>query len=297
MQEYISDIELRRQAWKYYAVPFFWIVYGFFLPLAWARLGLWSVVLIIFPGVWLYTWLSYLMHESWHRYIPNINNDRFFKLSACLLGADPQLYRLVHGCHHSQVHTWQDTEFHPLGRIGSRPIRALYNTLEIVFGVIFIFALLACVVPRDPRYRDRYRKRAALAAWLSIAAVYGTLGVACATAFNLSASRILVPWLINIWICALAVHQDQMIQHAGIIVDGDIHARNLATRNLPPKGLTSRILLFLFHNDPRDHLLHHTMVRVHHRPFPGRIPLPENAVCVSVGDYLRILADLVAGRT
>ena len=50
MHEYISDIELRRQAWKYYAVPIFWIVYTFFLPWAWTRFGPWSILLMVIPG-------------------------------------------------------------------------------------------------------------------------------------------------------------------------------------------------------------------------------------------------------
>ncbi|MBE0537361.1 MAG: fatty acid desaturase, partial [Phycisphaerae bacterium] len=270
MQEYISDIEIRRQAWKYLAAPILWLAYAFLLPFLWAKLGPWSLLVMIFPGAWLYNWLSYLAHESWHRYVPNINNDRFFKHAFCLLGADPQLYRLVHGRHHSQIHTWQDTEFHPLGRIRSRPLRALYNILEIAFGVIFIFALLSWVVPRHPQYRHRYSKSAAAVALLSIAAIYGTLGLAAALAFNLSAAQVLIPWLLSLWISAVIVHQDQMIQHAGIILDGDVRQRDLATRNLRPAGPASRLLLFLFHNDPREHVLHHTLVRVYHRPFPDR---------------------------
>lgn len=294
--DYISDTELRRQAWKYTAVPLFWLLYAFLLPASWARFGLWTLLIMVFPGAWLYAWLSYLMHESWHRYVPDVDNDRFFTLASILLGTDPQLYRLVHGFHHSKTNTWQDTEFHPLGRIRSRPVRALYNILEIVFGVLFIFAMLSWVVPRHPRYRDRYSKPAAAAAIVAIAAVYGAVGLASATVFDLSARQIAVPWLINFWICAFFVHQDQMIQHAGVIVEGDSRQRNLATRNLPPANLASRLILFLFHNDPREHVLHHTMVSVHHRPFPGRIPLPENAIQISLRDYLYCLRDLVTGR-
>lgn len=296
MHEYISDIELRRQAWKYYAVPIFWIVYTLFLPWAWTRFGPWPILLMVIPGAWLYAWLSYLMHESWHRYVPNVNNDRFLKFANLLLGCDPQLYRLVHGYHHSRIHTWDDTEFHPIGRIPSRPHRALYNTLEIVFGLIFIFALLACVVPRHPRYRDRYSRSSSILAFLCITLIYGTIGLASALTFGLAAPQVLIPWAINFWICAFVVHQDQMIQHGGIIVDGDLDERNLATRNFPAAGPVSRFILFLLHSDPREHVLHHTMVRVHHRPFPGRVPLPENAVYISPLAYVRVLAALITGK-
>ena len=38
------------------------------------------------------------------------------------------------------------------------------------------------------------------------------------------------------------------------------------------------------------------MVKVHSRPFPGSIPLPAEAVVISLRDYLKVLAAMLAGR-
>jgi hypothetical protein len=56
------------------------------------------------------------------------------------------------------------------------------------------------------------------------------------------------------------------------------------------------IYLFLTHNDSREHVLHHTLTSIHSRPFPGGIPLPDEAVMITVGDYLRILGQLLIGK-
>lgn len=55
------------------------------------------------------------MHECWHGYVPNIPSKKFYNIFAYMLFTDPQIYRIVHAYHHGMVHSWEDTEFHPLG--------------------------------------------------------------------------------------------------------------------------------------------------------------------------------------
>ncbi len=293
MTEYISDRRIRQQAPKYYMVLVAWPVYVFFLPFVWSVSKLLCAFYLLFAGAYLYNEMAQLMHECWHKYTPNINNNFFYTIYSYFLVTDPQIYRLVHGYHHSKVNTWDDTEFHPLGRINNAFVRRAYNFVEIVFGFIFILGLLMWVLPRHERYRDKYKKSGnilSIGMWILI---YGSFGLVSAIVFDLTLSQIVVPYLINLWLCSFAIHHNQLIEHGGLIADGDIHQRNMATRNLKHDTVMQKIILFLTHNDPREHVLHHTMVKENSRPFPGTIPMPENAVYISLGDYGRILRSMV----
>lgn len=126
---------IRRQASKYWLVLFLWPAYLFFLPLVFARLGIFSLLYMIFPGIYLFTWVGFLMHESWHKYVPNIPNGFFYNAFALMLLSDPQLYQMTHGFHHSKVHTYEDAEFHPVGEVRNRAVRIIYNWLEVIIGV------------------------------------------------------------------------------------------------------------------------------------------------------------------
>ena len=293
MAEYISDRRIRRQAPKYYLVGVAWPVYVFFLPFIWSVSKLLCVFYLLFAGAYLYNEMAQLMHECWHKYTPNINNNFFYTVYSYFLVTDPQIYRLIHGYHHSKVNTWDDTEFHPLGRINNAFLRRAYNFIEIVVGFIFILGLLMWVLPRHERYRDKYRKSGniiSIGMWILI---YGSIGLVSAIAFELTVSQVVAPYLISLWLCSFAIHHDQLIEHGGVIAEGDIHQRNLATRNLRHDTVMQRMVLFVTHNDPREHVLHHTMVKENSRPFPGTIPMPENAVYISLPDYGRILRDMI----
>jgi len=293
MTRYISDRQLRRQASKYYLIMVAWPLYVFFLPYVWSVSKVVCVFYLVFAGTCLYNEMAQLMHECWHKYTPNINNNFFYTLFSYLLVTDPQIYRLVHGYHHSRVNTWQDTEFHPLGRIRNGFIRRIYNFIEIVLGFIFILCLLTWVLPRHERYRDKYRLWRGILAVVMWIAIYGCLGWMSAMVFGMTASQIVVPYLVNLWLCSFAIHHDQLIEHGNVISDGDIRQRNMATRNLRHDTVMEKILLFLFRNDAGQHLLHHTTVKENSRPFPGKIPMPENAVYISLRDYGRILWNMV----
>jgi hypothetical protein len=57
-----------------------------------------------------------------------------------------------------------------------------------------------------------------------------------------------------------------------------------------------KLFLFLTHGDSREHVLHHTLTPHYLRPFPGKAPMPEAAVYITLGDYFRILADMFRGK-
>ena len=134
----ISDAAIRGQAWKYYFVMLAWPAFVFAFPLALARLKFFAIVPLVFPGLYLFTWVGYLMHESWHSYVPNVANPFFYNLFSLMLLTDPQVYKMLHGHHHMEVNSWDDREFHPAGKIESSAWRRLHNFFEIAGGVAFL---------------------------------------------------------------------------------------------------------------------------------------------------------------
>jgi hypothetical protein len=88
-----------------------------------------------------------------------------------------------------------------------------------------------------------------------------------------------------------------MIEHGNYIVEGDYNNRNMWTRNLSDKGILEKIFLFFTHGDTREHVIHHTLVSVYSRPFPGKVPMPEGAVYIDIKGYLKVLKDMLLGKT
>jgi fatty acid desaturase len=260
------------------------------------RFGFWSFPFFIFPGVYLFTWVGYLMHESWHKYVPNVNNGFFYNAFALMLLTDPQLYRMTHGLHHAQVHTHQDAEFHPLGRIENRAVRVAANWLEFILGVAFLVSMSSVAMLRDPRFEKKYRfwkLPASLACW---AVFLGGIGTLSHLAFGVTLSQIAIPWIASYWFNSFILHQSQLVEHGNLYVDGTFQERNIRTRNLKPSGPAEKIFLFFTHGDSQEHVLHHTLPGEYLRPFRGVVPLPAGAVQSTLKDYLKIAGRMLAGR-
>ncbi len=291
----ISKKMIRSQAWKFYFLVVAWPLYLLILPYVYGRFRLLWLVFMLFPGVYLFTWLLCLMHECWHKYTPNIPNDIFYNIFSYMLLTDPQLYRLVHGHHHSKVNTWDDTEFHPLGKINNIHLRRIYNFLEIALGVIFTFGIIMHILPKHPNYKSKYKRSthiiSILIMWILF---YGGLGYLSALIFNLNLYQIAIPFLITFWLGSFIIHQDQLIEHGNLIIQGNYHERNIASRNLKNKTVFEKLFHLLTHGDTREHVLHHTMVAVYSRPFPGKVAMPADAVCISLKEYAGILWRMVS---
>ncbi len=293
MTQPIPEQLIRKQAWKFYFVVIAWPLYIFILPSVYDKSKILALLFIIFPGVYLFTWLACLMHECWHKYVPNIPNNFFYYLFSYMLITDPQIYKLIHGYHHSKVNTWDDTEFHPLGEIKNPILRRIYNLLEITLGVIFIFGLHMQVIQRHPRYKDRFKRSANTIAIIMWVIIYGGLGSLSARLFNLSTSQIVIPILISFLACSLFIHHLQMIEHGNLIIEGDLQKRNVGSRNLKNDRFGEKLFNFLTHGDSREHTLHHTAVSVYSRPFPGKVPMPPESVYISLTDYAVILCKMI----
>lgn len=291
--ETISKEMIRSQGWKFYFLVVAWPLYLFILPYVYARFNMLSILFMLFPGAYLFSWLLCLMHECWHKYTPNIPNGIFYNTFSYMLLTDPQLYRLVHGRHHSKVNTWDDTEFHPLGKIDNIHLRRIYNFIEISLGVIFTFGIITHILPKHPNYKDKYKRSGHIISILMWILFYGGAGYLSAFVFNLNIYQIIIPFLLTFWLGSFIIHHDQLIEHGNLIVQGDYHERNVASRNLKNETVFEKLFHLLTHGDTREHVLHHTMVAVYSRPFPGKLPMPADAVCISLKEYAGILWQMV----
>jgi fatty acid desaturase len=290
----IGPPRLGRQAWKFWFCLVSWPLYLLVIPWLFHLWGWWSLLFMIFPGVWLFTWVGLLMHEAWHRYVPGLPHHFFYYAFGFMLLTDPQIYRLVHGSHHADVNSWDDAEFHPLGRISRDGLRRVYNLLEILLGNIFWNLVATLTVPTLPRYRSRYRRWLTLTSFVVWIMFLGGLASASLTIFPVTLAELAVSFFISYYLGAVILHHSQLIQHGNLIGAGDWRSRAMLTRNLKNDGFCERFFNFLTHNDSREHILHHTKVAVYTRPFPGRLPLPGGAVFISLGDYLKILWGMVS---
>jgi len=293
MSDLITKNAINKQSWKFYFTLILWPVYIFILPLLFARIGYWSVFYMIFPGIFLFTWAGYNLHECWHKYIPGLPNDFLYYVFSLYLLTDPQIYRMIHGHHHAKVNSYDDFEFHPLGEIKNPVLRRIYNFFEITLGIIFIFIIAMIKIGRHPAYKDKFKMRRQLQAFIFMILIYTVIFSADILIFKIKISQILIPFIINHWLGSLMQHHSQLVEHGNLIVNGDYNARNIATRNLSSKGLPEKIFLFLTHWDSNEHVLHHTLPGVYSRPFPGKIDLPENSTIISLKDYMKILKTMI----
>jgi fatty acid desaturase len=287
---------IRQQAWKYYLLLLLWPAYLFFLPWIFARLGIFSLLYMVFPGIYLFTWVGFLMHESWHKYVPNIPNGFFYNAFALMLLSDPQLYQMTHGYHHSKVHTYEDAEFHPVGAVRNPAARIIYNWLEVIIGVAWLVLMASLAVPFDPRFSKRYRIWKLPFSLLAWGLLLGGIGFLAHRIFGVTLAQIVIPFAASIWLNSFALHQSQLMEHGNLYVDGSFDERNIWTRNLKRAGVIEKIILFFTHGDSEEHVLHHTLTKQYLRPFPGVVPLPANAVSITFRDYLRILGRMLAGK-
>lgn len=292
----IGAADLAAQRWKFWAALALWPLFLVTLPVAWERHPLLGLGYTLFPGVYLFTWLGYLMHESWHRYVPGLPHALLFRLYAWMLLTDPQVYRIAHASHHRDVNSYGDLELYPFGRIEPAWRRRVYHLLQVLMGGAFSMPMVGVGLARHPVYRRHYRPREALVSalvWGVLLALVATTGAALSGA---GLWPVLGMLALVYWLGGLVAHHSQLVQHGNLIVEGDLDHRNVASRNLASDGFGARLFLFLTHQDAREHVVHHTRTGLYNRPFPGRVPLPDGAVRIQLRDYARILLDMLAGR-
>jgi hypothetical protein len=216
-----------------------------------------------------------------------------FRLYSWLLLTDPQVYRISHYTHHLAVHTYQDIEFHPLGRIPTRFGRIVNNLLEVFAGSSYLYLISLHALRSHPRFRPASTFTALAAAALLVAGL-----ASCAHyGLHVPARDILLSWLLSFWIGGILQHHSQLLEHGGIIAEGtSLGERNLLTRNLKREGVSARIFLLLTHWDSEEHTLHHTAPLVYARPFRGALPMPPASRYLTLPEYLRFVRRFLAGE-
>ena len=290
---YISAAALKRQRWKFYFVAVAWPVFVLGLPWAFHHSILLALALMVFPGGYLFTWAGLLMHEAWHRYVPGVPNETFYNYFSWILLTDPQIYKVLHGTHHAQVNSWDDREFHPLGHIAHPVARRVFNVCEILLGVGFIVVVSSLMLPLHPQFKQKYRFTSMLLSVLVIAVFFGGVVALNRAGLHVPGREIAAALLLNVWVDSLLLHHSQLIEHGNLIVAGDWSARNLKVRNLRADGIAEKLFLFLTHGDAKEHVLHHTLVSVYSRPFPGTVSMPSDAVYITLKDYGKILVGML----
>lgn len=269
------------------------ITYLICLPYIFSTTKALSFIYMIFPGVYLFSWLAFLMHECWHEYFPKPFNQYFYIIYSWMLFTDPQIFDIIHPTHHHNVNTYDDIEFHPLGKIENRLLRIFYNFLEILLGTAFTITIAGLRISRNPKFKLWKLIISIIISfviWVSIGSLSNLLLAS-------SISNIILSYLLSYWIASFFVHHNELVEHGNLIVTGNLEKRILTTRNLNPKGILEKIFLFLTHNDSLEHTIHHSNPHIYNRPVPTEtIPMPQEAVYITFIEYLAILKDMLAGK-
>lgn len=281
----------------YFLVLLLWPAYLFVLPYIFNINIIFALIFMIFPGIYIFTWAGYLMHESWHKYVHSIPNRILFHIYSWMLLADPQLYGMLHGIHHSKVNSYEDLEFHPLGEIKNKPLKRVYNILEIIFGIAFLQVVASIVIPKHSFYKSKFSRKSQIASIIIWIVFYGGLGYLTSIYFSIGIVKVVLAYAITIWINSFVLHQSQLIEHGNLIVSGDYKFRNIQTRNLRGDTFIEKIILFLTHGDSKEHVVHHTNPSVYNRPFPGNVTLPDPVVYIKLDEYLKVLKSMIMGET
>ncbi len=280
---------------KVYGLIISWLLYLISLPYVFAHNKVIGSIYIVFPGIYLFPLFGLMIHETWHDYLPNVPNKVLFPLFCFMLISDPQVYDLTHRSHHTDVNSYRDMQFYPLGKIERRFFRVIFNFFSISLGAIFVMTVAGIRLPKDSRFKRHYRYRKLFLFLLCRIGFIVSIGYCSHLIFNVSTMQILIPFLFTYWGGSLMIHHGMLFEHGNLIVEGNLNQRNLKTRNLRATGLASRIVLFFTHNDLLEHTLHHTSPRLNNRPFPRKYSMPENSNYITLSQHLGILRDMLIG--
>ncbi|BAZ50176.1 hypothetical protein NIES4103_27900 [Nostoc sp. NIES-4103] len=275
---------------------FAWLIYLLFVPYVYVQLKIFSLFFMIFPGVYLFCWLAVFMHECWHEYLPSIHNKFFYLLLSWMMFLDHQIFAIVHPFHHSQVNTYKDIEFHPVGEIKNHSLRVIYNFCEIFLGNIFTVILATYTIMHQPHLKKQYSQQQLIISILMRLIIWGGTGYCSHLLLGVTTAQIVIPYVITCWMGSLAVHHSELIEHGNLIIEGKLEERNLKSRNLKPSGIWERLFLFITHNHSLEHSLHHVSPKIYNRPFAYANLMPDETVYISFAEYLIILKEMLTGK-
>ncbi|UUV18354.1 fatty acid desaturase [Fusobacteria bacterium ZRK30] len=292
----VSKEKLEKEAWKFYLVIPLWLVYFFFLPKIYSSHKIIFFLYIFFIGNFLFCLLGYLFHETWHEYLSNIDNKKLYYIYGILIFMDPQIYRIVHGSHHSKVHTYDDIEFYPIGEIKHRTFKIFYRIFEFIIGAAFIIGLQSLILPNNPKTKQKFSVFSHLISIFLILCIYSTIAALSIIFFKIEVTQLIICYLLSIWMHSFFLHQSQLSEHGFLLKEGSYKERSLITRNIAPFGFVEKLFLILTHNDPKEHVFHHTLPGEYLRPFPNTVPLPKEANIVTLKKYFKLMLRGISGE-
>ena len=272
-----------------WTVPLFIAVYLVFLPALFANHPVLALVIIFYPGLRLYTYLGYLVHENWHGYFGTKHRDTLAFIYGIIAGIDTQIYENVHAYHHKYVHTYQDIEFYPLGNISHLGFKRLSNFLELIFGLFYVSLLQLRAIKDSPTLTANFSQKKHYFSLFFTLTFYTFCGYG---AFILGATpkETIFCYLILLWLTSFTLHIGQLLQHGNIIIDDDnIKECEIYTRNLRYETLLEKLFHFFTHNDCLEHTIHHTHPHFHNRPFPYAYQMPYEQKTISLSEFLQEL--------
>ena len=232
---------------KIYGLIILWLLYLITLPYVYSQNRTIGLFYVVYPGIYLFPLFGLLIHEAWHKYLPDVPNKALFHLFCFMLISDPQVYDLTHRTHHTDVNSYQDMQFHPLGKIRKRYLRIVYNFFEIFLGVVFVMTVAGIRISKEPRFKKQYSYKKFVAFLLCRISFIIGIGYCSHLLFKVNAIEIFIPFLLTYWGGSLIIHHSMLIEHGNLIVEGNLERRNLRTRNLKPIGIISKIVLFFAH--------------------------------------------------
>ncbi|WP_341529366.1 fatty acid desaturase [Nostoc sp. UHCC 0302] len=284
------------QTVKLFIASLFWFIYLFFIPYIYSSANILPFFLIVFPGGYLFCLLALFMHECWHEYLPGIHNKFFYSVLSWMIFLDHQIFDIVHPSHHSQVNTYQDIEFYPLGEIKKRSLRVIYNFCEVFLGNIFLVLVVNFKILHEPKLKKQYSFKKLGVSLLMRAIFWGGIGYSSHLLLKVNLLQIVIPYALTCWMGSLMIHHSELIEHGNLIVEGKLEERNLKNRNLKPHGVLEKCFLFLTNNHSLEHSLHHSKSNTYTRPFPQKNPMSEQTVYISFAEYSIILKDMLTGK-
>jgi hypothetical protein len=284
------------QTVKLFIALLFWFIYLFCIPYMYSSLNILSFIFIIFPGGYLFCCLAQFMHECWHEYLVGIHNKFFYSFLSWIIFLDHQIFDIVHPYHHSQVNTYQDIEFHPLGKIKDRSLRIIYNFCEVFLGNIFIALVANFKIMHEPKLKKQYCYTKLTISILMRTIIWGGIGYSSHLLLKVNLLQIAIPYILTCWVGALMIHHSELIEHGNLIVEGKLEERNSRTRNLKPSGILEKCFLFLTNNHSLEHSLHHSKPNIYTRPYPQQNFISEQTVYISFTEYSIILKDMLTGQ-
>lgn len=236
-----------------FSVVLLWPLYLVLSPLAAQRIGLWVSILLVPAGIYLVMWVGLLRHEVWHRNFDRIDPQRAFRLLSYLIFMDPNPYYAFHGPHHTHVHTRKDPVIFCEGYEDLRTRRRVF-VLEFLLGN----AVWELMMLKRLMRAGKVTRRQVLGA---VPYRLAPLVVTAAATYAVGGSRALalypVTTLLTVWAGSQAARHTQWIEHLGVVAEGSMTERSLATHNLTratPFGWLFNVLTL---NETWNHTYHH----------------------------------------